>query len=278
MGHAPHILYRPEFPRSNSYDPDWVMDNQMGPNALWLIEWLADKMELQPGMRVLDLGCGKAMTSIFLAREFNVKVWAADLWVNQDENWERICSAGVGDRVFPLRTEAHSLPFAKEFFDAIVSIDSYHYFGADDLFLFYLIRFARAGGKIGVVVPGLMQPIDKGIPQHLTQKQSNGHAFWEDECISFHTADWWRALWERSNRVNMIVADPMPDGWKYWRDFESILEKAGKNYPFPSVVEALETDHGRYLGFIRLVASRKEGITPVNLYDPGLIAQMGKDE
>ncbi|MBI4832300.1 MAG: hypothetical protein HY801_12280, partial [Candidatus Lindowbacteria bacterium] len=67
-------------------------------------------------------------------------------------------------------------------------------------------------------------------------------------------------------------------GWKYWRDFESILEKAGKNYPFPSVVEALETDHGRYLGFIRLVASRKEGITPVNLYDPGLIAQMGKDE
>jgi cyclopropane fatty-acyl-phospholipid synthase-like methyltransferase len=36
-------------------------------------------MNLQPGMRVLDLGCGRALSSIFLHREFGLQVWAADL-------------------------------------------------------------------------------------------------------------------------------------------------------------------------------------------------------
>jgi cyclopropane fatty-acyl-phospholipid synthase-like methyltransferase len=36
-------------------------------------------MDLKPSMRVLDLGCGRAMSSIFLHREFDVQVWAVDL-------------------------------------------------------------------------------------------------------------------------------------------------------------------------------------------------------
>jgi len=277
MTDAQNVLYHPDFPRSNAYDPDWVMDNQMGPNALWLMEWLCGSLDLQPGMRVLDLGCGAAMTSIFLAREFDVNVWAADLWINPDDNFRRVRKAGVDDRVFPLRAEAHSLPFAKNFFDAIVSIDSYQYYGTDDLYLGYLTCFIRPRGQIGIAVPALTQPIGKDIPPHLAQKQSNGHAFWEDGCICFHTADWWRAHWERSNLVDVSLAEALPDAWKHWRDFEIALEKVGKNR-FPSVAEALETDQGKYITFARIVGTRKEGITPVNLYDSGLIAQMESGE
>ncbi len=39
-----------------------------------------------PGLRVLDLGCGRASSSIFLCREFGVQVWAADLWFSASEN------------------------------------------------------------------------------------------------------------------------------------------------------------------------------------------------
>jgi cyclopropane fatty-acyl-phospholipid synthase-like methyltransferase len=74
-------LQHPRYPRSNNYDPQWVIDNQMGPNALWLIEALTEAMQITPGMRVLDLGCGTALTSIFLAREFGAQVWATDLWI-----------------------------------------------------------------------------------------------------------------------------------------------------------------------------------------------------
>ena len=89
-----------EFPRSASYDPDWVLENMMGPNALWLTESLAGCMSLNPTMRVLDLGCGRGLSSIFLAREYGVQVWAVDLWIDASDNYARICAAGLEDRVF----------------------------------------------------------------------------------------------------------------------------------------------------------------------------------
>ncbi len=270
-------IAKPEFPRSNRYDPAWVMDHQMGPNALWLAEWLGTAMRLEPGMRVLDLGCGSCLTSIFLAREHGVTVTAADLWVDPSENWARVREMEVEDRVVPLQVEAHTLPFAEGYFDAVVSVDAYHYFGTDDLYLGYLTRFVRPGGQLGVVVPGLVQPLPPtGPPPHLAEPQANGTAFWEDECASFHTADWWRALWSGANRVEVEIADSMERGWEHWRDFERALEAAGKN-AFPSVAEALERDAGRFLTFVRLVARRtdREGI---NLYRPGLLRSLAQVE
>ena len=56
------------------------------------------------------------------SREFGVQVWATDLWFNVSENIQRIRDAGVEDGVFPIHADARSLPFAREFFDAVVSI------------------------------------------------------------------------------------------------------------------------------------------------------------
>lgn len=87
----------PDYPRSSQYDARWAVENQMGPNALWLLEWLAPALgldALRPCARVLDLGCGRAMTSIFLAREFHAQVTAADLWVKPDDNARRIAEGG----------------------------------------------------------------------------------------------------------------------------------------------------------------------------------------
>jgi cyclopropane fatty-acyl-phospholipid synthase-like methyltransferase len=98
-----------EFPRSASYDPEWALENLMGPNVLWLAESLSEVMDLQPGMRVLDLGCGKAVSSIFLAKEFGVQVWSTDLWIDASENWQRVCASGVEELVFPIHAEAPRL-------------------------------------------------------------------------------------------------------------------------------------------------------------------------
>lgn len=268
------ILSSDRFPQSNGYDADWVLSNNMGPNALWLTEWLTEEIDLQPGARVLDLGCGKAITSIFLAKELNVNVWAADLWVSADDNWQRAQEMNLENSVFPIQVECHALPFPAGFFDAVVSIDAYHFFGTDDLYLGYLSRFVRPGGTIAVVVPGLTRSVDDGVPEHLTTKQSNGTAFWEDECNSFHTKEWWQGLWERSNKVDVVLADTLPDGWRYWRDFENALEKTGKN-PFPSVAEALNKDQGETIGFVRIIAQPKPGAETMNLYEPSLLTRVG---
>ena len=118
---SPPTLHHPRYPRSNGYDPQWVTRNQMGPNALWLTESLTEVMTIEPGMNVLDLGCGRAMSSIFLAREFGARVWATDLWIPATENQERIVEAGVADLVTPIHAEAHTLPFAAGFFDASIT-------------------------------------------------------------------------------------------------------------------------------------------------------------
>jgi cyclopropane fatty-acyl-phospholipid synthase-like methyltransferase len=55
---------------------------------------------------------------------------------------------------FPIHAEAHDLLYAKGFFDAITCIDSYIYFGTDDMYLSYFSQFVKPGGQIGIVFPG----------------------------------------------------------------------------------------------------------------------------
>jgi len=270
------MLRRPEFPRSAKYDPDWMMDNQMGPNAIWLMEWLCEALDLKPGMRVLDLGCGKAITSIFLAKEFGARVWAADLWIGPDLNWQRAVEAGVPDLVCPIKAEAHALPFAQGFFDAVVSADAYQYFGTDDLYVDYLARFVKPGGALGVVVVGLMKELNAGLPASLTEPQKNGKAFWEASCRCFKTGEFWRSLWSGSSVVAGVAVDAQPEGWRHWRDFEQAVEAAGKSI-FPSYAEALDRDRGENICFLRLTAQRTEHPAE-NLYDPALGAKVGVDK
>jgi cyclopropane fatty-acyl-phospholipid synthase-like methyltransferase len=235
------------FPRASTYDPAWVMANQMGPNVLWLTEYLTQSLDLRPGMRVLDLGCGKGMSSIFLAREFGVQVWATDLWIGTTDNRGRIEEAGLGDLVFPIHAEAHALPYGEDFFDAVVSIDAYQYFGTDDLYLGYVSRFVKPGGQIGVVVPGLAHEIGDTVPEPLASRW-----VWDFWC--WHSARWWLAHWHKTGLVECVESEWMPGGWDLWMRWESLIEHLR---PGESNIELLRADAGRLLGFVRVVGLRR---------------------
>jgi SAM-dependent methyltransferase len=243
-------LLSPRFPRSAHYNPDWIIANASGgAPALWLAEWLTSAMELRPGMRVLDLGCGRASTSIFLRREFGVQVWATDLWFSAAENAQRIRDAGVEDGVFPIHADARSLPFAPDFFDAIVCIDSYPYYGTDALYLNYLAHFVTPGGPIGVAGAGLTREIEGPLPAHL-------EAWWTQDYWAFHSAVWWRRHWERTGLLDMAVTDTLEDGWRLWLDWHRAVAPDNA-----TEIQAVETDAGQYLGYVRLVGLRREHVT-----------------
>jgi cyclopropane fatty-acyl-phospholipid synthase-like methyltransferase len=242
-------LISERFPRASRYHPDWVLANASGgANTLWVTEWLTSGLDLRPGMRVLDLGCGRAMSSIFLRREFAVQVWAADLWFNASENMQRIRDAGVEDGVFPLHADARSLPFASDFFDAIVCVDSFYYYGTDDLYLNYLAQFVKPGGRIGIAGVGLMQEIDDALPDHLRE-------WWTQDLWSIHSAAWWRRHWERTGIMDIELADSMDDGWQRWLDWQRAA--APDNH---AEIKAVEADQGSYLGYVRLVARRLDHV------------------
>jgi SAM-dependent methyltransferase len=198
-------------------------------------------------MRVLDLGCGRAMSSIFLRREFDVQVWATDLWFSPSENRQRILDAGtdVADGVYPIQAEARSLPFATDFFDAIVSIDSFPYYGTDDNYLNYLARFVKPGGAIGIAGAGLMHELDGPIPDSLK-------AWWEPSMSCIHSADWWRRHWEQTGILDMHLADSMPEGWRLWIQWQLIV--APENLV---EIHAVEADQGNWLGYVRAIGRRR---------------------
>jgi ubiquinone/menaquinone biosynthesis C-methylase UbiE len=247
-------LVSEKFPRATKYHPDWVLANASGgANSLWLTEWLTSALDLRPGMRVLDLGCGRASSSIFLRREFGVQVWATDLWFSAVENLERIRDAGVEDGVFPLHADAHSLPFGPDFFDAIVCIDCYPYFGTDDLYLNYLAHFVKPGCPIGIAGVGVMQEMERPVPDHL-------RPMWGQDFWAIHSAAWWRRHWERTGIVDVEISDNMPDGVHRWLDWQRAVA------PDNAVeIKAVEEDAGRYLGYIRVIG-RRRGDTKLEEY------------
>lgn len=243
------MLTLPAYPRSATYDPQWQVDTMMGPNVLWLTESLTNRMRLEPGMRVLDLGCGMATSSVFLAREFGVQVWATDLWIGATDNLRRIREAGVEDRVFPIHAEAHALPYADGFFDAIVSVDAYQYFGTDDLYAPVVRRLLKPGGELGLVVPGLIAEIDE-VPPHL-------EPYWEPDFWAFHSASWWWSHLERTGPFEVAHAGAIPDAIADWLRWERAVARVGYPPHFPHSdkdIPFLEDDMGRTLALVEIVA------------------------
>ncbi len=141
-------------------------------------------------------------------------------------------------------SDARSLPFAPDFFDAIVCVDSIYYFGTDDLYLNYLARFVKPGGPVGIAGAGLAREIEGAVPDHLAE-------WWTQDLWCLHSAAWWRWHWERTGIMDIDLADTMPDGWRLWLDWHRAVAPDNA-----AEIKAVEADRGAYLGYVRLVGRR----------------------
>jgi len=131
---------------------------------------------------------------------------------------------------------------------SVVCIDSFCYYGTDDLYLNYLAGFVKPGGQIGIAGAGLVQEIEGPLPEHLCR-------WWTPELSSLHSAWWWRRHWERTGIMDIDVADAMPDGWQRWLDWHRVIGPDNE-----LEISALEADRGSFLGYVRL-AGRRRGQT-----------------
>ena len=252
MSHQQQFIHD-RFPRSSAYHPDWILQSASGgANSIWLAEWLTSVLDLTPGMQVLDLGCGRAASSIFLAREFDVTVWATDLWFDPSENLQRVRDAGLSRNVYPIRADARTLPFAADFFDAIVSIDAFPYFGTDDHFLNYLARYLRPEGVIAIALAGFVNELEGYVPAHLSEWLAA-----EPALRSMHSIAWWRQHWEYTGLVDIEIADSMPDGWQLWLEWHRSIAPDNR-----LEIETLAADEGRHLGYNRVVGRRRRDAHP----------------
>lgn len=234
-----------KFGKRTHFDDDFMRQNLMGPSCLRLIDELTTRMNLQPAMRVLDLGCGTGLTSIFLAQEFGVQVFATDLWISPSANYARIRQFGLEDRVIPIHGEAHALPYAHGYFDAAVSIDAYTYFGAAPDYLdTHLIPLVKKGGTIAASIPGLQWDLTDGVPEVLKP-------FWTDD-INFYSGTWWKARWAQSSHITItdcFLHNCHNEAWKDWLQCDNPYAQRD--------IAMIEAEDGKYFDTIGLIATVK---------------------
>lgn len=237
-----------EYKLSNKYDINFIKENIMGPNPMKLTEELLLINPVPQNSTVLDLGCGRGVTSIFMVKEYGFKVFAADLWISPTENKKLFDKMELNSgQIVPIKAEAHDLPFAEEFFDAVVCVDAYHYFGCDKTYLGeHLLPLVKHGGYILIVVPGLKKEIHYDLPPEFLLS-------WTAEDINtFHDVEYWNNLLKETEDVDIVTIHEMEsfdECWNDWLDCDN--EYAIGDRP------SMNAGAGKYMNFIAIILRRQ---------------------
>lgn len=222
----------------------FLLENMMGPNAFRVTEELSSFLEITNNMRILDLGCGRGLSSILLAEKYGATVFAADLWIPPTENYLRFKEKGLEQQIVPLSVDvAKGLPFAEEYFDVILCVDAYHYFGTEQKTLPSLTPFLKKGGHIAVAVPGLQQEFPHGTPEELNPFLPEDH--------HFHSLPWWISLWEEAPEIELGVCREMDSHRQAWEEWlETDNPYAIEDIPM------MKAENHRYFNHVQLIGKR----------------------
>lgn len=232
------------FDSTTLFSREYQLKTMMGPNCLRILDELLARIDLPANARVLDLGCGMGLTSMALAKGYGCAVTAADLWIPAEDNARRFAEADLSDRITAVHCEARALPFEPESFDAVISVDAWHYFAADSAYLStHLLPAIKPNGLLAVGIPGLRQPLER-IPDDL-------RPYWVDG-MSFCTLSWWRELWLQCTSLTFRHAFDMQCHGKAWDEWlESDNEYAKTD------VTMMEMEGGRYFATHGLIGEKR---------------------
>ena len=236
------------YTRSKAYDTPELRRMIMGPNPVKLEEELLLDHKIPENAVVCDLGSGQGLTSVFLAKEYGFTVYAADLWSAPAENRAFFDRMGLSrDRIIPVKADAAALPFEKEFFDAVVSTDSYNYFGRDERYLDEkLLPFLKHGGYVYIAIPGMKKDCHDHLPEELLLS-------WTPEQLEYmHDAAYWQDMVSRSKDAEVLSVREMESNEEIWADW-----LAQDNEYAVGDRKAMEAGGGKYLNFLAIVLRKK---------------------
>lgn len=237
-----------KYPLSEKYNTPELMAKIMGPNPIKLEEELMDGNLIPAGATACDLGSGQGLTSVFLAKEYGFKVYAADLWSDPEDNKKFFDEMGLtGEQIVPVKADAEDLPFEKEFFDAVVSTDSYNYFGRDPEYLdSKLLPFVKKGGYIYVAIPGMKKDCHDDLPRELLLS-------WTPEQLEYmHDVPYWTDMVSRAKGAEVLEVSEMESNDEVWADW-----LAQDNEYAVGDRKSMEAGGGKYLNFIKIVLCKK---------------------
>ena len=220
----------------------------MGPNPIKLEEELLMGHKIPKKAVVCDLGSGQGLNRVFLAKEYCFTVYAADLWSDPEENRIFFDSMGVDrNQLIPVKADAMDLPFEKAFFDAVISTDSYNYFGRDERYLDEkLLPFVKPGGYLYIAVPGMKKDCHDNLPKELLLS-------WTPEQLDYmHDVSYWTRIVGRCKGAEVMEVKEMKSNEEVWADW-----LAQDNEYAVGDRKSMEAGGGKYLNFISIVLRKR---------------------
>jgi arsenite methyltransferase len=139
---------------ANLYESDlarFLLGDSFHPGGLDLTRQLGQMLGLGSASRVLDVACGKGTTVIFLAKEFGCEVVGIDYGEQNVETARSVArTERLDSRVQFERSDAESLPFSDESFDAVICECAFCTFPDKPKATKEFFRVLRQGGQIGI--------------------------------------------------------------------------------------------------------------------------------
>lgn len=152
-------LVRPEHEQvkqccARLYESDltrFLLGDSFHPGGLKLTGQLGRMLGLSSASRVLDVACGKGTTAVFLAKEFGCEVFGVDYGSQNVEAARSLAhTERVDARVQFERSDAETLPFSEESFDAVICECAFCTFPDKAAAAREFFRILRRGGQVGI--------------------------------------------------------------------------------------------------------------------------------
>jgi cyclopropane fatty-acyl-phospholipid synthase-like methyltransferase len=237
-----------EYIKSQKYNSPELLAKIMGPNPFKLQEEMLKGHKIPAGSRVCDLGSGQGLTSVMLVKDYGFTVYATDLWSEPQENLRFFYEMGLTlEQITPVKADATDLPFEKDFFDAVVSTDSYNFWGRDPEYLdAKLLPFVKSGGYLYICVPGLKKDCHDDLPGELLLS-------WTPEQLAYlRDIKYWMEIVNSSRDAEVISIYEMESNEDVWADWLNQENEIAANDR-----KTMDAGGGKYLNFIAFVLRKK---------------------
>ena len=210
---------RAAYPELDGYSRDDLYRNFFGGGGLYLAIRMLRELNLQLGQKVLDLGCGKGESSVFMAKHYGVQVIALDLETPAAFLSQKFGERGVSSQISAIQMDAtQPLPFGENEFDAIFCMNSFHFYGAEPGFLSHLLKHLKPGGCLCIgseVLSVEFTPEQLLHPPYvyafnLPPPNEQVNVFVGD-FIKQHSPGWWRDFFQASGLVDVETCYELDD-------------------------------------------------------------------
>lgn len=176
--------------------------NVINPGGLAGRDRLLAELDIKPGSRILEIGCGSGHTACYIAQRFQCQVTAVDLSEGMIRAArQRVADAGLEAQVRCETADICWLPFAEGSFDYVI-IQAVLMFVDKTRALSEIRRVLKLGGRLGAIEFAWHQP-----PPAIVREDTQ--TICGCSVLEFHTRDEWTG-WLRRLNYQQVKTEEYP--------------------------------------------------------------------